>query len=995
MNRSTTERLSFVKLIVVILVMTSCGQTGSNLIVRGSDEVQRSGFDSIMVVEELSKEQLQNAGHVLINVAITDLNFKERSYVERYLEAGGLVTFSCRDTVYNWGQIESFMNSGKVSISCEEEELAKATLDYTQVKTPAAPGLDRLVREVVVAPLAEPMDIVVTENSLVYWIERKGAIHTYNPGMDQTKQITQMEVYTGEEDGLLGIVLDPDFAENQWAYIFYSPPGDEPKQHVSRFTLTPDSLHLCTEQVIIEIPTQREECCHSAGDLVFDREGNLYISTGDNTFSRASEGFTPLDERPGRSPFDSQKSSANSNDHRGKILRIHPEKDGSYTIPEGNLFPKDGSKGLPEIYVMGARNPFTMAYNLDKNWLYWGDVGPDGNVTAERGPTAHDEINFAAKPGNYGWPYFNANNLAYADYNFETEELGPRFDPLNPKNTSVNNTGIVDLPPAVPAMVYYSFDETPAFPGVGKGSRSIGAGEVYNYREARKHGYEFPAYYHNKLFAFDWARDWIMVISQDEEGNFQSIEPFLDNSVLASPIAMDFGPDGTLYVLEYGIGYFTDNHDSKLIKLEFVNGNRPPVAHFESSSLNGSLPLEVDLDASRSTDPDGQSLEYSWRINGENMTGASTSYTFSQAGAYLIELIVKDPDGASASYTKTAIAGNTAPEVAIAFEQNSSFYQPGEPISYQVMVTDREDGTLGEGISPNQVQVNLTKYEGSDNRAAASLAQLDQLDGAGLSPGLQLIQNSDCKSCHKLDEKSIGPSFNEIADKYDQDYIQMDLLAKKIINGGSGVWGDGMMIAHPNFSMKAAREIVKYIFTVNDPPPAESIPLEISGAIATSSTKNENIRIEVIYQDNGGALGLEGKMEFTLTAPVLQAELADNLVGFQVQGGIEDGNERTVRKNAEYSVLTFESIDLTNVTALHFNGWSKAGGTIKVVLDHASGEVVDAVSYEAEQPMRLDLDQSGVHDLYFIFETADELIINELQIELNQNPKSQNLRPKT
>ncbi|HCX22793.1 MAG: PKD domain-containing protein [Flammeovirgaceae bacterium] len=967
--------------VVVLLVMSACSKTGSKLVIRGDLKIEDNQFDSVLTVGEITESMLQDAGHLFISAEVNDLTFKERSYVERYLEAGGLVTFSCRDTIYNWGQIKPFFNSGTAKIDCEQQPLSKASLDYSKVKSPAAPGLDRLVRQVLVAPLAEPMDIMVTENSLVYWIERKGQIHTYNPGTDQTKQISQMDVYTGEEDGLLGIVLDPNFSENNWVYIFYSPPGDEPKQHVSRFVLTPDSLHLCTEKLIIEIPTQREECCHSAGDLVFDRDGNLYISTGDNTFSRASDGFTPLDERPGRSPWDSQKSSSNSNDKRGKVLRIHPEMDGSYTIPDGNLFPKDGSQGLPEVYVMGARNPFTMAYNLDKDWLYWGDVGPDGNVTSERGPSAHDEINFAKAPGNYGWPYFNANNLAYADYDFETLELGPRFDPAHPKNTSVNNTGIVDLPPAVPAMIYYSFDETPLFPGVGKGSRSTGAGDIYNYRETRKHGYEFPAYYDNKLIAFDWARDWIKVVSQDEEGNFQSIEPLLDNSVLASPIAMDFGPDGALYVLEYGIGYFTDNHDSKLIKLEFVNGNRPPVATFESSELNGSLPLTIELDASASNDPDGDALNYEWRINDEILTGAKNQYTFNGPGKYEVELEVSDAKGSKATFQRTITAGNSAPELKIAFDLNSSFYVPGQPIKYSVNLTDAEDGSLDNGIDPNQLDVSLARYEGSDNRAAASLAQLGQLDGAGLSPGLQLIQTSDCKSCHKINEKSIGPSFTQIADKYDQDYIQMDLLAKKIINGGSGVWGDGMMIAHPNFSMKAAREIVRYIFTVNDPPPAESEAIGISGVIATSS-KKENIRFEAQYVDRGGNLSLTNKVEVTLTPPVLQAELADDLEGFDVQGGIEDGDARTVSKTGEKAILKFEGIDLSSVSAIVFDGKSSSSGAIHLVLDADFGNINSTVSFEEGQTMKLNLNESGIHDLYFIFESDGDLTINELQFNL-------------
>ena len=107
---------------------------------------------------------------------------------------------------------------------------------------------------------------------------------------------------------------------------------------------------MTSEQVIIEIPTQREECCHAAGSLEFGPNGNLFISTGDNTSPRESDGFSPSDEREGRGPFDAQKYSSNTNDLRGKILRIKPTADG-YEIPKGNLFAADGSEGRPEIYV--------------------------------------------------------------------------------------------------------------------------------------------------------------------------------------------------------------------------------------------------------------------------------------------------------------------------------------------------------------------------------------------------------------------------------------------------------------------------------------------------------------------------------------------------------------------------------------------------------------------------------------------------------------------
>ena len=83
----------------------------------------------------------------------------------------------------------------------------------------------------------------------------------------------------------------------------------------------------------------------------------MFITTGDNVNPFEADGYAPIDERNGRSAFDAQGTSSNTNDLRGKILRIHPENDGSYTIPEGNLFINEDD-GLAEIYVMGTRNPF-------------------------------------------------------------------------------------------------------------------------------------------------------------------------------------------------------------------------------------------------------------------------------------------------------------------------------------------------------------------------------------------------------------------------------------------------------------------------------------------------------------------------------------------------------------------------------------------------------------------------------------------------------------
>src|SRR5690606_33747247 len=261
-------------------------------------------------------------------------------------------------------------------------------LDYTRARTKRVPEENRFTLEVLAQPLAEPMELAVLPDERVLFIERRGAVKLYSPATGETRQIATIPVsltYTPTpqnpngataEDGLLGLALDPDFAENGWIYLFYSPTGDDPKNVLARFTMRGDDLDLSSEVVMLEVPVQRDECCHTGGSIDFDADGNLYVSTGDNTNPHAT-GYAPLDERPGRGPWDAQKSSANTNDLRGKILRITPQPDGTYTIPEGNLFPPGTPQTRPEIYTMGHRNPYRISVDKHTGFVYWGDIGPD------------------------------------------------------------------------------------------------------------------------------------------------------------------------------------------------------------------------------------------------------------------------------------------------------------------------------------------------------------------------------------------------------------------------------------------------------------------------------------------------------------------------------------------------------------------------------------------------------------------------------------------
>ena len=80
--------------------------------------------------------------------------------------------------------------------------------------------------------------------------------------------------------------------------------------------------------------------------------------------------------------------------------------------------------------------------------------------------------------------------------------------------------------------------------------------------------------------------------------------------------------------------------------------------------------------------------------------------------------------------------------------------------------------------------------------------------------GAALIQKNDCLTCHKLDQKIIGPAYTDVANKYTASPAVIYTLANKIIKGGSGNWGNIAMSPHPNLSITDAQEMVKYILSL-------------------------------------------------------------------------------------------------------------------------------------------------------------------------------------
>ena len=510
--------------------------------------------------------------------------------------------------------------------------------------------------------LHDPMELAVADSGHVFIAERKGAVKLFDPETSKTKTIHNLAVSIrkgndapeNRESGLLGITLDPEFESNGGLYLYYSPKGKDYHQ-LSRFTFKRNALS--NEKLILKVPRDiGHNICHEGGSLAFGNNGLLYLSTGDNTNPFENNGYTPIDERKGNEWGDAQRSAGNTNDLRGKILRIKPKLNGGYEIPEGNLFPKGTAKTKPEIYIMGCRNPYRITVDPKTDYLYWGKVGPDGSKKSARGPSGYDEINQAKEAGNYGWPYFSGENEPYADYDFESEEIGDFFDPKKPINKSPNNTGLEILPPAQPAFATLR-------------RSCYAAGAVYYSDLYPESTAKFPSSLDSSLFTFDWNKGKFIIYKLGKDGKKGKEHKIFQKHRFLHTTDVQFGADGTLYVLEYGSKWY----------------------------------------------------------NGTN--GKLTRITYSEDKIEIAE--------------------------------------------------EKEDPRL-EGMPADH-------------------------------PGTKILSSSTCLACHLSNQTSIGPQYSAVAKKYASQKDAAEYLAKKILEGSVGVWGQQPMPPHPQHKIEEALQMADAI----------------------------------------------------------------------------------------------------------------------------------------------------------------------------------------
>lgn len=381
------------------------------------------------------------------------------------------------------------------------------------------------------------LDFDARENGIVdvYFIEKDGKLKKYDGALKTATLVGQVPCATGNEDGLVGLALDPAFKTNRYLYLYYSflsADKTESTYRISRFKLGADGkLDMASEKILIKIPSLRSKW-HTAGSMQFDAYGDLWIAIGDNEL---------LDGGPG-----------NTADLRGGIIRIHPDESAQgYSIPKGNFGEvistrlkvagnaalaaeyADTAKVRPEIYVKGTRNAYTITVDPVRRWLTWGDVGPDQGKVSE-------EHNMVKEPYYTGWPYFAG------EQDMAGESLyGAKVPAGNLRSGPVNQTaiaGVKQLPPI----------REPIF------KRSQGCamtGPIFRYDGSNPSAAQFPPQFDRKWMIsgcdnFGFHLMTLDAAGETSTGDLKIFGGFSSNTL----VDLKQGPDGALYYVNYGRG---------------------------------------------------------------------------------------------------------------------------------------------------------------------------------------------------------------------------------------------------------------------------------------------------------------------------------------------------------------------------------------------------------------------------------------------------------
>jgi glucose/arabinose dehydrogenase len=226
--------------------------------------------------------------------------------------------------------------------------------------------------QLVASGLGNPTAMAIAPDGRIFVCQQTGSLRVIKNGALLATPFVTINVNSVGERGLLGVAFDPNFATNQFVYVYYTNPSPL-RNRISRFTANGDVAAANSEVVLVELD-DLSATNHNGGAIHFGPDGKLYAAVGDNAVSANSQSV---------------------NNRHGKMLRYN--SDG--TIPADNPTSIPGIVGTPAgvnraIWAAGLRNPFTFAFQPGTGRMFINDVGQ----------STWEEVNDGIIGSNYGWP---------------------------------------------------------------------------------------------------------------------------------------------------------------------------------------------------------------------------------------------------------------------------------------------------------------------------------------------------------------------------------------------------------------------------------------------------------------------------------------------------------------------------------------------------------------------------------------------------------------
>ncbi|HJU92010.1 MAG TPA: PQQ-dependent sugar dehydrogenase [Pyrinomonadaceae bacterium] len=250
------------------------------------------------------------------------------------------------------------------------QQLLRITvLVFLAISSTYAASLPEGFIETAIFGLSQPTAMQIAPDGRIFVCQQGGALRVIKNGALLTTPFMTLSVDPQGERGLLGIAFDPNFATNNFLYVYYTISSTPKRNRVSRFTANGDVVVPGSEFIVLELDFLSDATNHNGGAIHFGPDGKLYIAVGENADDSNSQTLANM---------------------LGKILRINPNG----TIPEDNPFFGITAGNNRSIWALGLRNPFTFAFQPGTGRMFINDVGQD----------TWEEINDGIAGSNYGWP---------------------------------------------------------------------------------------------------------------------------------------------------------------------------------------------------------------------------------------------------------------------------------------------------------------------------------------------------------------------------------------------------------------------------------------------------------------------------------------------------------------------------------------------------------------------------------------------------------------